>query len=185
MLGGLFGGCSVRRGPYGRPMDTHDVAPRVATNDGDGIRREGRPATHRSRAAAVVAGVSVALAIALAACSPGASTIPGTSIAVPSVDVSAGASLATGAAIAALDQVDAAIAANQTSGALTADEASDLQELATGIRTGLQTGDITAARMAVDNLSTKVDDFAAKLNTDAGQQLKAAIEALKAALPAS
>jgi len=47
------------------------------------------------------------------------------------------------------------------------------------------TGDLTAARTAVDNLSTKVGGFAAKLNSPAGQQLKAALAALKAALPAS
>ena len=95
-----------------------------------------------------------------------------------------GASAASAAAIAALDQVDTAIAANQTSGALTADEASSLKTLSTGIRTRLQTGDTTAARTAVDSLSTK-DSFAAKLNTDAGRQLTTAIAALTAALPAS
>lgn len=168
---------------YGRPMNTHDVAPRLAANDRNGIRREGRPATHRFGAAAAAA--SFALAIALAACSPTASGVPAGSLAVPSVDVSAGASLATGAAIAALDQVDAAITANQTSDALTADDAKALQDLATGIRTALTSGDTTAARTAVDNLSTKADEFAAQLNTPTGAQLKAAIEALKAALPAS
>jgi hypothetical protein len=120
----------------------------------------------------------------LAACSPSASNVPVGSLAVPSVDVSAGASLATGAAIAALDAIDGAIAANQTSGALTADDAKVLQDLATGVRTALQSGDTTAARTAADNLSTKADEFAAKLNTDTGKQLTAAIAALKAALPA-
>jgi hypothetical protein len=67
----------------------------------------------------------------------------------------------------------------------TAQPASALQALAAGIRTSLQTGDTSAARTAVDNLSTKVHSFAAKLNTDTGVQLKAAIAALKAALPAS
>jgi hypothetical protein len=104
---------------------------------------------------------------------------------VPSVDVSAGASLATGAANAALDQIDGAIAANETSGALTTDEATSLEDLSSGIRSALQTGDTTAARTAFDNLSTKVDEFATKLDTPAGQQLRAAIEALRAALPAS
>ncbi len=168
-------------------MNTHEVAPRVATIDRSGIRREGRPATNRVGAAAAAAGVAltIALAIAVAACSAGASAIPVGSLAVPSVDVSAGASLATGAAIAALDQVDAAITANQTSGALTVDDAKALQDLATGIRTALVSGDITAARTAVENLSSKADEFAAQLNTPTGLQLKAAIEALKAALPAS
>jgi hypothetical protein len=183
MLRGLSDGCSVGRVPYGCRMNTHDVAPRIATIDRTGTRREGRPTTYRLGAAAMAA--AAALAIAMAACSPGASTIPIPSVAVPSVNVSAGASAASAAAITALDQVDTAIAANQTSGALTADEASSLKILSTGIRTSLQTGDTTAARTAVDGLSTKVDSFAAKLNTDAGRQLTAALAALKAALPAS
>ena len=106
-------------------------------------------------------------------------------MAVPSVDVSAGASLATGAAIAALDQIDAAIAANQSSDALTADDARALQDLSTGIRTAVVSGDTTAARTAVGTSSTKADEFAEQLNTPTGAQLKAAIEALKAALAAS
>ena len=163
-------------------MKTHDVAPRNATIDRYGIRHEGRPITHRSIAAGLA---TFAAAIAIAACTPGASTVPGGSVAVPSVNVSAAASAASGAAIEALVQVDAAIDANQTAAGLTADDASSLKALTAGIRTSLQTGDTTAAKTAVDNLSTKVDGFAAKLNTPEGAQLKAAIAALKAALPAS
>jgi hypothetical protein len=162
MLRDLSEGRSPRELPYGQSMNTRVI--------------------HRFGGAG--AATLIALAIALVACSPSASNLPAGSLAVPSVDVSAGASLATGAAIAALDQVDSAIAANQTSGALTADEAKALQDLATGIRTALKSGDTTAARTAADNLSTKADEFAAKLNTDAGKQLTAAIAALKAALPA-
>jgi hypothetical protein len=188
MLHGLPDASSRRGKPYRRPMKTHDVAPRIATIERDGLRHEGRPANHRSGITAAVA--VVVMAIALAACTPGASTVPGgsvalPSVALPSVGVSAAASAASGAAIAALDQIDTAIAANQTAAGLTADEASALQALATGIRTSLLTGDTSAARTAVENLSTKVDSFAAKLNTDTGAQLKAAIAALKAALPAS
>ena len=40
-------------------MKTHDVAPRNATTDRNGIRHEGRPVTHRSVATAV-AGIAVA-----------------------------------------------------------------------------------------------------------------------------
>ena len=163
-------------------MKTHDVAPRNATIDRYGIRHEGRPITHRSIAAGLA---TFAAAIAIAACTPGASTVPGGSVAVPSVNVSAAASAASGAAIEALVQVDAAIDANQTAAGLTADDASSLKALTAGIRTSLQTGDTTAAKTAVDNLSTKVDGFAAKLDTPEGAQLKAAIAALKAALPAS
>jgi hypothetical protein len=81
--------------------------------------------------------------------------------------------------------VDAAIDANQTAAGLTADDVSSLKALTAGIRTSLLTGDTTSAKTAIDNLSTKVDSFAAKLNTPEGAQLKAAIAALKAALPAS
>ena len=163
-------------------MKTRNVAPRNATTDRNGIRREGRPVSHRSVVPAIA---GVAVAIAIAACTPSASTVPGGSVAQPSVNVSAAASAASGAAIAALVQVDAAIDANQTAAGLTADDASSLKALTAGIRTSLQTGDTAAAKTAVDNLSTKVDGFAAKLNTPAGEQLKAAIAALKAALPAS
>jgi hypothetical protein len=183
MLRGLSDACSVRGVSYVRPMKTHDVAPRIATIHPNGIRREGRPATYRLGAATAAAGV--ALAIAIAACSPGATTVPIPSVALPSVNVSAGASAASVAAIAALDQIDTAIAANQTAAGLTADEASALKTLTTGIRTSLQSGDTAAARTAVDSLSTKVDSFAARLNTDPGRQLVAAVAALKAALPAS
>jgi hypothetical protein len=88
--------------------------------------------------------------------------------------------------MAALDQVDVAITANTSSTGLTADEASSLKQLTAGVRTALQSGDTTAAKTAVDNLSTKVDSFSAKLSsTDVGKQLTAAVAALKAALPAS
>jgi hypothetical protein len=159
------------------------VAPRTATTNRHDVRREGR-ADHRPARIAVAA-AGAALAIAIAACTPGASVVPVGSLAVPSVDVSAAASVASQAAIAALDQIDAAITANQTSTGLTADEASSLKQLSTGVRSALQTGDTAAARTAADNLSTKAGEFAAKLNTDAGKQLTAAIAALKAALPAS
>ena len=182
MIRGLSDGLPVPPEAYRRPMMTRDVAPRNATTDRNGIRREGRPVSHRSVVAAVA---GVAVAIAIAACTPSASTVPGGSVALPSVNVSAAASAASGAAIAALVQVDAAIDANQTAAGLTADDAGSLKALTAGIRTSLQTGDTAAAKTAVDNLSTKVDGFVAKLNTPAGEQLKAAIAALKAALPAS
>jgi hypothetical protein len=182
MVAGLADGSPVCIEMYGRQMKTHDVVPRNATTDRHGLRHEGRPVSYRSVLAAVA---GVAVAIAIAACTPSASTVPGGSVALPSVNVSAAASAASGAAIAALVQVDAAIDANQTAAGLTADDVSSLKALTAGIRTSLQTGDTTAAKTAVDNLSTKVDGFAAKLNTPEGAQLKAAIAALKAALPAS
>jgi len=174
MIDGPSDGSPVCIEPYRRAMKTHDVAPRNATTDRNGIRREGRPVSHRSLAAAVA---GVAVAIAIAACSPSASTVPGGSVALPSVDVSAAASAASGAALAALDQIDGVVAVSQTSGKMTSADASSITTLTSGIRTSLQSGDITAARTAVDQLSTKADAVAA--------QLKAAVAALKAAIPAS
>jgi hypothetical protein len=129
----------------------------------------------------------VILMIALGACTPGGAGTPlPISSLLPSINASALASAAAGVAMAALDQVDVAITANTSSTGLTADEASSLKQLTAGVRTALQSGDTTAAKTAVDNLSTKVDSFSAKLSsTDVGKQLTAAVAALKAALPAS
>ena len=159
----------------------HSLAPRGGILDLDDTRREGR-AIHRTGFAAAA---GVVLAIALAACSPSASTAPIPSVAIPSIDASAAASAATGAAMTALDQVDAAITANQTANALTADEASSLTQLSAGLLTALTSGDMTAARTALQNLTTNVDGFASTLTGPAGTQLTAAIAALKAAIPAS
>jgi hypothetical protein len=159
----------------------HNLAPRGGILDLDDTRREGR-AIHRTGLAAAA---GVVFALALAACSPSASTAPIPSLVVPSINASAAASAAAGAALTALDQVDAAITANQTSNTLTADEASSLTQLSSGLRTALPSGDMTAARTALTNFATKVDGFASKLTGPAGTQLTAAIAALKAAIPAS
>ena len=185
MPGGRSNGSVDAAAGSGRTMNMHrTVAPRVATIEQDDVRREGRSIQWRAKTlGAAMSGI--VLALALAACTPGASTVPGGSIALPSVSVSAAASAASQAALAALDQIDAAITANTSASGLAADEATSLKDLSAGVRTALQTGDLTAARTAVDNMSTKIDGFAAKLNSPAGQQLKAALAALKAALPAS
>jgi hypothetical protein len=140
--------------------------------------------TH-SRAPFAAAAAALLLAIAAAACGPAATPLPIGSQALPSINASAIASAVAGAATSALDQVDTAIDANTTSTGLTADDASSLKQLTAAARTALQTGDTAAAKTAVDNLSSKVDGFAAKLNSATGQQLTAAITALKAAMPAS
>jgi hypothetical protein len=140
--------------------------------------------TH-SRAPFAAAAAALLLAIAAAACGPAATPLPIGSQVLPSINPSAIASAAAGAAMSALDQVDTAIDANTTTTGLTLDDASSLKQLTAAARTALQTGDTAAARTAVDNLSSKVDGFAAKLNNATGQQLTAAITALKAAMPAS
>ncbi len=132
----------------------------------------------------LVAGAGFAVALAFGACTPAASNVPGTSIAIPSIDASAMASAGSAAAMTALDQVDTAIAANTSSSGLTADDAASLTQLTAGLRTTLQTGDMSAARTAVTELATKVDGMASKLSGPAGTQLTAAIAALKSALGA-
>ena len=187
MSRGLGGGRPTRRDPYGPPMKTQSsVAPRNATIDPDQVRREGRAITRRRSGFATVAAGAI-LAIALGACTPGGAgtPLPISSAGLPSINASAIASAAAGAAMAALDQVDAAITATTTASGLTADDASSLKQLTAGLRTALQSGDTAAAKTAVDNLSTKVDSFATKLNNATGQTLTAAIAALKAAIPAS
>jgi hypothetical protein len=146
----------------------HAVAHRIAT-------------THRRLTAAA----GFALAAVVMGCAPGASNVPLPSVALPSVNVSAAASAANQAALAALDEVDKAIVANQSSTGLTADEASQLQQLTATVRAKLQSGDMPSAKTAFDAVSAKVDELAAKLNTDAGKQLKDAVAALKALIPAS
>ena len=140
-----------------------------------------QPTPIRMRAVGAVATALVAiLATALVACSPAASNAP--SIAIPSVDASAAASLGTQAALTALDEVDAAITAGQTSGGLTAESATSLKSLLASIRTSLQSGDVTAARAGFDQFSTQFDQAAAGVSGDAGTQLQAAVDALEAAL---
>ncbi len=158
------------------------LAPRGGILDLDDNRPAPRITCYRT---VLTAASGMVLALAIGACSPSASSVPLPSVALPSINASAVASAAAGAALTALDQVDAAITANQTSAALTADEATSLTQLSAGVRTALASGDTTAAQTAVTNLVAKVDSFASKLTGAAGTQLTAAIAALKAALPAS
>jgi hypothetical protein len=161
-----------------------DVAPRIATTpEPHRIRREGR-LLHRRLGAAAAALTGLALAVALIGCSPGASSVPAPSLVLPSIDASAVASAGAQAALSAVDQVDAAITANTSSTGLTADEATQLKGLTADLRTKLQTGDMTSAKTAFDAVSAKVDELAAKLNTDTGKQLKDAVASLKALIGA-
>jgi len=137
------------------------------------------PVRTRALATAFVA-ICATLAVALAACSPAASNAP--SVAIPSVDASAAASLGTQAALTALDKVDAAIAAGQTSGGLTAENATSLKSLLASIRTSLQSGDVTAAKAGFAQFASQLDQVAAGVSGDAGTQLQSARDALEAAL---
>jgi hypothetical protein len=138
--------------------------------------------------ATAVAGL--VLSLMLVGCSGAASpSLPSVPLIVPSINpsaiASAGSAVAsagTQAALAALDQVDAAITASQSGGALTADDATSLKALTASVRTAVQSGDMTAARSAIDALSAKIGAMASTLNTDQGKLLSDAVSALKAAL---
>ena len=110
------------------------------------------PLRIRVRAAGVAA-AAVLLVAAVAACSSTASNAP--SVAIPSINASPAASLGMQAALTALNDVDAAITANATSGGLTADNATSLKTLSASIRTALQTGDTAAAKTAVDQFRSE------------------------------
>jgi hypothetical protein len=167
-------------------MRTHSsVAPRTATRpETPQGRREGRLGHRRTRAGLAAAAL-LALAAAVMGCTPGASSVPAPSLALPSIHASAAASAVTQAALIALDEVDKAITANTTPTGLTTDEASQLSQLTATLRTKLESGDIPSAKTAFDAVSAKVDELAAKLNTDSGKLLKDAVAALRAMIPAS
>ena len=125
--------------------------------------------------------LSIALAGALSACS----TSPGSSVALPSVSlpaVSIDPSAAASAAVAALDQIDTEIDANQSATGLTADDVTALKGFTAQLRTTVQTGDLSAAKPTLDQLSAKVTELDAKLGTDAGARLKAALAQLQTLL---
>jgi hypothetical protein len=114
----------------------------------------------------------------LAACTTGTTTspsLPAVSLPPVSIDPSA----ATSAVVAVLNQLDTEIDANQTATGLTVEERDALKGLVADIRTAVQTGDLSAAQPTVDALSSKVTELDAKLGTDAGARLKAAVEQLK------
>jgi hypothetical protein len=165
-------------------MNTHLlVSPRTGTIiDRQGRRREGRARRYRAGVLLTMAS-SVALAVTIGACSPSASALP--SVALPSVAVSPLASAAMQAALTALDQVDSLITVNQSPSGLSTDDVASLKTLTADVRTRLQSGDMPSARTAFNAVSSKVDGLAAKLNSDAGTQLKDAVAALGKLIPGS
>ena len=127
---------------------------------------------------------AVAAAGVLSACSnaPGSSpSLPAISIPPVSIDPSA----ATSAVVAALDQLETEIDANQTATGLTTEDSDALKGFVATIRTAVQTGDLTGAQPAFDQLSAKITELDAKLGTDAGTRLKAAVASLEALLAGS
>ena len=127
---------------------------------------------------------SLGLGALLAACSPA----PGSSPSLPAVSippVSVDPSAASAAVVAALDQLDTEIDANQSATGLTTDDTAALKGFVEQIRTAVQSGDMSAAQPAIDQLSAKVAELDAKLGTDAGTRLKAALTQLEALVAAA
>ena len=115
----------------------------------------------------------------VSACSntPGSSpSLPAVSLPAVSIDPSAAAD----AVLGVLDQVETEIAANESAAGLTAEEGDALEGIVAKIKTAVQTGDLSAATPAVDELKAKVAELDAKLGTDAGVRLKAALTQLEA-----
>jgi len=120
----------------------------------------------------------------LSACSP----TPGSSPSLPAVSlpaVSIDPSAAAASVVTALDQLDTEIDTNQTATGLTVDDRDSLKQITATIRAAVETGDLSAAQPAVDQLTTKIAELDAKLGTDAGTRLKAAIAQLEALLAAT
>lgn len=152
--GGLVAGCAERATGYGRAMKTTKSILLIS---------------------------AIALAGALSACN--AST--GSSQAVPTVSlpaVSIDPSAAASAVVAALDQLETEIDANQSATGLTTEDTDALKGFVTQIRTTVETGDLSAAKPTLDQLSAKVTELDAKLGTDAGARLKAALAQLETLL---
>jgi hypothetical protein len=124
---------------------------------------------------------SIALAGVLSACnaSPGSSpALPSVSLPAVSIDPSA----AAGAVVAALGQLETEIDANRSATGLTTEDADALKGFVAQIRTAVETGDLSAAKPTLDQLSAKVTELDAKLGTDAGARLKAALAQLQTLL---
>src|SRR4051812_41779056 len=115
------------------------------------INQESMARARRTKRAGLVFGIGLTLAAVLGGCASGAGSsgslaIP--SVAIPSINASAAASAGAQIALGVLDRIDAAIAAAQTSGGLSAENATTLKDLSAKIRTPLQTGDLASAKTA-------------------------------------
>ncbi len=181
------------------PTDRYAVAPAEAPIEpqprGDERRRERTPVVPLALAAllAIVA-VVVAVSALSGGLAPAASSppiAPGGSAVVSSVPPTLSASAALSAspkpsvdpAVAALDAVDAAIAAARGGhDGLKGKEANDLESLAGRIRTAITAGDRTGALKTARDLDHRVRDVADHLGQEAGDRLRAASSALVSAL---
>ena len=81
-------------------------------------------------------------------------------------------------ALAALDDVDVAIAATSGRGGLKGKERNELERLATTVRSALDSGDLRAARAAAGELADKVDGIEDELDEERARRLADTVEAL-------
>jgi serine/threonine-protein kinase len=81
-------------------------------------------------------------------------------------------------ALAALDEVDATIAATAASGGLTGRDRNELERLAADARSALEATDLSAARDALEGLAEKVEDVADDLDEERARRLMDAVDAV-------
>jgi serine/threonine-protein kinase len=183
------------------PTDRYAVTPAEARSEpqprGEEDRRRGTRVVPIALAALLAtAAVVVAVAVLSGGLRPSASSSPiipsGSAVASsasPITSVSAAPSPSQSPkpsvdpAVAALDAVDAAIAAARGGhDGLKGKEANDLESLAGRIRTAITAGDRTGALKTARDLDHRVRDVADHLGQEAGDRLRAASSALVSAL---
>jgi eukaryotic-like serine/threonine-protein kinase len=112
--------------------------------------------------------------------SPSASALASASptAAPPSSAAPQATSSVVGRALAALDEVDASIAATSGKGGLKGKERNDLERLARTIRSALEDGDLGQARSAAEELKDRIDGVRDKLDEQRAERLADAVNAL-------
>jgi eukaryotic-like serine/threonine-protein kinase len=154
--------------------------------------RDDRPGRRwQGPAAVLVAAILAALALwgvldaALRTGSPAPASPSSSLVASPSASPSGVASASPSTtdsvaarALAALDQVDAAIAATTGKGGLKGNQRNDLEQRAAAVRSALQSGDLDAARDAADALAERIDKLDKELDKERRRRLADAVETL-------
>jgi serine/threonine protein kinase len=177
------------------PVPTTPVEPRTPQSP----PTEPAPQVHgqpdrrwQGAAAATIAAVLVALALwglldsqsqigsIAPTASPSASVAASASpSAVPSASAVARATpTVVGRALAALEEVDAAIAATSGQGGLKGKERKDLESLSRQVRSNLVDGDLDAALKAAEELKDRIDELGDELDEQRARRLADAVNAL-------
>jgi hypothetical protein len=85
-------------------------------------------------------------------------------------------------ALAALDEVNAAITAARGSGGLKGKEANELERRAATVRSALADGSFERAREAAESLEDKADELGKEIDSGPERRLDAAIDELRSIL---